>query len=220
MSEHTFGAKVQSRPLDTLAPTLGGTYTLDDYNNTDLDLTESHWINTTLDVSYNPLQSLTTYAVYTFDQITDDQDGREWRGFAPAEAFDPARNWSTQSKDRTHTLGIGATWAAIPDVLNLSAHVVFSLARRKYDSDHGSALTGVGNLDDLESESYSLLIAADDNVLDNVALRVSYRFEDLDTKDFALDGVNPDTTSNTLTFGNDAPDYTAHVIGVSTRNAK
>ena len=55
--------------------------------------------------------------------------------------------------------------------------------------------------------------------MENVSLRVGYRYEFLDTKDFALDDVDPDSSSNTLTFGNDGPGYTAHVVGVSTRIA-
>jgi MtrB/PioB family decaheme-associated outer membrane protein len=204
-------------PLDTLAFTLSGTYARDDYDDSDLGLTESDWISATLDVSYSPVQSLTTYAFYTFDQIKYDQDGIEWQGFAPAQIDDPGRRWSTESEDRTHTLGIGATWAAIADRLDITTDFVLSLAKTDYDIDAGSTLTGVEDLDDLESDFYSLQIAADYKVIENVSLRVGYRFEYLDTKDFALDNVDPDSTSNTLTFGDEAPDYTAHVVGVSTR---
>ncbi len=203
-------------PLDNLAFTLSGTYAKDDYDDTDLGLTESEWLSTTLDVSYNPLPSLTTYAFYTFDEFTFDQKGLEWRGNDPTQINDPGRRWSTESEDQTHTLGIGATWAAIPDRLSLTADLVFSWAETDYDIDAGSTLTGVEDLEDLDTDFRSLFIAADYKLIENVSLRLAYRYEFVDTEDFALDDLKPGSSSNTLTFGEDGPDYTAHVIGLST----
>jgi MtrB/PioB family decaheme-associated outer membrane protein len=199
-------------PFDTLSVTLSGIYALDDYDDSDLGLTESELISATMGVSYSPLESLTTHAFYTFDQITNDQNGREWR----TDAFDPTLNWSTDSEDRSHTVGIGATWAVIPNQLDITADLVLSWARTEYDMDPGSALGSVGDFEDLKSDFRSLRIVADYKALENISLRVGYRYEFLDSEDFALDGVDPDSTSNTVTFGNDGPDYTAHVVGVST----
>lgn len=41
-----------------------------------------------------------------------------------------------------------------------------------------------------------------------------YTFEYFDADDFALDGVSVNSVAR-VTFGNEAPDYTAHVFGVS-----
>jgi len=46
-------------------------------------------------------------------------------------------------------------------------------------------------------------------------LRLSYRYETFQTKDFARDNVAPDTIAQVISLGSSSPDYNAHVFGLS-----
>ena len=72
------------------------------------------------------------------------------------------------------------------------------------------------DLPDIETDIHSVQLAADYDVTGGVTLRLAYLFEYFDSKDFELDNVGPDTMDRVLWFGGDSPDYTAHVVGVTT----
>ena len=119
------------------------------------------------------------------------------------------------SKDTVHTLGLGFAWTAIPNKLDIDFDYSFSMADTDYSFDAGSALQPVEDTPTLSSDRHTVQIAADWRLAEDRRLRLAYLFEYYDADDWALDGVGVNTNPRQLTFGSQAADYTANVIGVS-----
>ncbi len=201
-------------PLDSLVLTLRGSYSRDDYRNTELGLKESDAFSTTADLSYSPTEWLTGSVYYTYQQMTFDQRGHSFN-FVPGSAFDDTRRWSTETEDRIHTVGAGLTWAGLDNRLELIADYAYSTATTSFDIDANSSLQPTEDLPDIQSDIHSVGLTADFKVMPAVSLKVGYRFEYFRSEDWALDNVDPDTMDRVLWFGGDSPDYTNHVIGTS-----
>ena len=77
---------------------------------------------------------------------------------------------------------------------------------------------GADNLfPDLESELESLRVKVSYQKSDRLDINLSLRYESFQTKDWAIEGVEPDTIRTVLTFGADPYDYSVWVFGVSFR---
>ena len=82
-----------------------------------------------------------------------------------------------------------------------------------------SVETGAPGADfpDLKADLDTLKLYADYRLKDNLTLHVAYWYERYDSKDWMLDGVDPDTISGLLGFGELTPRYDVHVVMISTR---
>jgi hypothetical protein len=52
---------------------------------------------------------------------------------------------------------------------------------------------------------------------ENLSLKGAVWYEDYDTDDWQLDGVQPDTIPTVLTLGETSPSYDLYVVGLSVR---
>ena len=94
-----------------------------------------------LDGSWSPVDPLTTYPWYSYEQFRSEQDGRSW-GALRAQAFDPSRDWEATDLDAVHTAGVGAEWSVIEDWLTLRVDYVASRAVDSIDVNVGPASGG------------------------------------------------------------------------------
>ncbi|UCH72841.1 MAG: MtrB/PioB family decaheme-associated outer membrane protein [Rhodospirillales bacterium] len=204
---------------DTVAVSLGANYALDDYDETTIGLTEGSALGAKADMSYSASERLTAYAWYAYDEMGFDQRGYRFTGGELPPFNDPTRFWTIDTTDRVHSLGAGLDWRNLATDVRLTLDYTFSMARTSYDVAGGTGANGSGTTDDLpdvETDIHSLELAAEYDMTPGVTFRLAYLFEYFDSVDFALDNVAPDTMDAVLWFGGNSPDYTAHVIGVST----
>jgi len=207
--------RVTVMPSDFVTVGLGASYDKSDYNDTVIGLTASDYMSGTVDLALTPSNRLTIDGFVTYEHMANDQTGYEAGGTLPGEALDPDELWQEDSTDRAISAGIGAEWVAVVDKLKFGLDYTYSNTKTEYDlSSPGVALTPLP-LPDLTSELHSVGLTADYNLQSDIILRLGYRFERYDSKDFALDGVDENDVPGTLVLGESAPDYDVHVIGAS-----
>lgn len=216
-TEDAFKAMANWMASDRVSATFGADYTLDDYDETTIGLTEGENIGLRADLSYAASEALTTYVYYGFSQMSFEQKGHEFSPFPPLNSLtDPAQRWSIDTTDRVHSAGLGLVWSGLSDKVDLTLDYAFSHAVTAYDTAGGADLGTVSDLPDVETDIHSVQLAADYAVTAGVSVRLAYMFEYYDSEDFALDAVQEDSMSRVLWFGGGSPDYTAHVVGIST----
>ncbi|MFC6673522.1 MtrB/PioB family outer membrane beta-barrel protein [Marinobacterium aestuariivivens] len=201
-------------PNDRLSFGLDGSYTRDDYEGTTLGLGENRIFSTTLDASYSTQQGVDAYVFLTHENLRYEQRGHSYNPLGLSSLTDPAQRWSAGTEDRVYTAGVGAKWSLLNDKLDLDVAYSFSTAETGIDVDAGSALEAEP-LSDLNTRLHRVDIRLDYKLRDNLTTRLGYRYESLDTEDFARDGIDPDTIPSVLTLNGDSPDYRAHTVGVS-----
>jgi opacity protein-like surface antigen len=179
-----------------------------------LGLEENRIISATVDASYSPRQGMTGYAFLTYENLRYEQRGHQHNPVFLPSLTDPAQRWSIDTEDEVFTTGVGVDWALIKDKLDLGVEYTFSTADTSIQPAAGAELTAAP-LPDVESTLHRVGVRLDYKLKENLSARFGYRYETLDTEDFALDGIAVDTIPFVLTLGEDSPDYTAHVFGVS-----
>jgi len=214
---HKVSATVTSNPIEPVTLGLMASYTLDDYVNTSIGLTQSDRIHTAVDLSYQATKTLSLSTFFSFDRLTNVQDGYRRSGgdFPPGAPRSTGSLWEVESKDRVYTAGVGAQWQPIKNKLDFRIDYLFSIAFTEYN--FASPGQAYADLPDLESRLHSLGVSGGYNVTDSASVRIGYRYEWFRSSDFALDDVNPDTVDQVLALGNSTADYTAHVVGVSVK---
>lgn len=210
---------------DALSMAFGANYAFDDYSDTTIGLTEGEEMGAKADLSYAASENLTAYGYYAFDRMRFEQKGHRFTSFPPLnDLTDADQRWAIDTTDQVHTLGAGLAWRGVAENVTLTLDYAYSRARTSYDvsggiSSNGSTAGGgatTEDLPDVETDIHSVELAMDYGIASGVTLRLAYLFEYFDSADFALDNVGQDTMADVLWFDGDSPDYTAHMVGVST----
>jgi hypothetical protein len=203
-------------PSETWTLGLNGSHLRDDYEHSEMGLTGSTMNTFTLDTSYFPAEHVTSYAFYTYERLTSDQDGRQFSGGAVklTQAADPTRDWLADHRDRVDTVGGGVTTTVIDDLLDLGVDYVFSRSKSNVEVTAGPSLT-TAPLPTSITRLNSLSVHGTYRLRQDVLLKVRYRIEKFTSTDWAVDDVEPDTLANVVTLGEDSPDYTVHVVAMS-----
>jgi len=189
-------------------------YLNDDYKESEKGLTESKTTSFNIDTTFMPMEGTSLYAFYSHEKMSADQDGRAFSGTAKlAQAADPNRDWSAAHDDRVDTVGFGLK-RILNDRWDVGADYVYAKTKSDVDVTTGSALSSEP-LPTATTRLNSLGLYANYKWKKNLTLKVQYVYEDYKSEDWALDGVDPNTLANVITLGEDSPDYTVHLIGVS-----
>ncbi len=217
-----FSGAVTAYPIETLTFSLSGSYKNDDYDESQLGLQESQNSMLTLDLNYQPNDIINTYAWISKENYQYDQRGYRRTGNPPVgPTFDRTTApggwdfWTTDTEDDIHTVGAGIDWNVIEDKFNLKLDFTYSQASTHYDQWSGPNLTDPVQLPDVNTNLLNLDLTGDYKIKENMTARFRYMYENMDTDDFTLDGVDVDTLSNIILLGNSSPQYDAHVFGLS-----
>lgn len=215
-NQHLVKGALVTIPSDNLTLSILGSFTLSDYDDTEIGLKKSHYASGTVDGAYMPTDSVTLSGFFTYEQIQFEQTGFETVGgdqVIGGETLTPAdRLWDETTRDDVMTAGVEVAFSAT-DTLDLVLD--YTYARAVTDFDIKTQLAGVEQLPDLETTLNSIGLRADYKVADDLTLRFGYRFEKYDVEDFALDSVDEIIAPAAFGLGNKSPDYDVHVIGVS-----
>jgi predicted porin len=91
---------------------------------------------------------------------------------------------------------------------------VLSHSKGEVSVDNG---TSAPDFPDLKTDLNTLKLYADYRLKENITVHTAYWYERYDSKDWMLDGVEPDTIPNVISFGEDSPEYHVHAVMMSLR---
>ncbi|WP_299787999.1 MtrB/PioB family decaheme-associated outer membrane protein [uncultured Shewanella sp.] len=195
-------ARVTHSPIDTLTLDFGTRYAIDDYNETQIGLTESKDLSYDASVSYLLNDDMTVTAFYNRQNIDSDQAGSS--NFA-------APNWTGTVEDQVDVIGAGFSYNNLMEKkLRLGVDYTYS------DSDSSTQVTqGItGDYGDYYAKSHNVNIYGQYQATPKMALRLDYKMEKYQDND-AANEIAPDGIWNVVSFGSNSHDYTAHLIMLS-----
>jgi len=197
----------------------------DDYDQTQLGLTESEWIGGHFSASYALADTLTASLYTGYDRYDGNQSSRAFRGGQEKNAFeifpplpqasDPNQDWDLDSTDHTVTAGLNLNWRPAKQYeLALDYSFVDTRAEQELDTLDGASVAAA-DLPDVDTRSHRVEASGTWHVADDVSLRLDYRFFSYESDDWAWDNVQANTLDKVLTFGQDNPDEDIHYVGIS-----
>jgi MtrB/PioB family decaheme-associated outer membrane protein len=197
-------ARVTYLASDRVTLGLSGDYAKDDYDPSQIGLIDARDRAYTLDISAVPRENLTVSAFYGWERI--DSTMASSAGFSVPD-------WTAGQKDTIDTVGVTLE---VRDLVKdgFDAGIDYAYSSGKGQINMYTGAPGE-SLPDLESSLNTVSLFGRYRINDRLSLRVDYLYERYRSKDFAKDGVAPDTIPNVLTLGDESPNYTAHFIGTS-----
>lgn len=199
---------------ETVMLYLLGHYAKDDYKDTIIGLKESSNASITLDASFEPVDDLSAHAFVTYEKYSYDQAGYGRRGGQPVDELE-AKSWYLGTGDKIATIGVGFDYNPDKEPFSFDFDYTYSSAVTDYGFDAGPDLS-FEPLPDLTTKVHNITLRGDYEMTDSLTLRLRYFFEKNDTTDFALDGIDVNSMQYIVGLGNQAPNYSVHVLGVST----
>lgn len=177
----------------------------DRYSRSELGLTDSETLHVSADLSYTFSERTSIYLLGGYEQIDAMQSG--------SAAFS-IPDWQATHEDQFNHYGAGLHLRKLRENVDLT-----------FDYMRTDGTTGISMLEnganslfpDLESESDSLRLNVNYQRSERLDIDFSLRYEAFTSKDWAIDGVEPDTIETILTFGANSYDYDVWVFGVSFR---
>jgi len=211
---------------------LSGTYGEQDFDNTDFGLDHiTHW-SLGGDASWQPLERVTLSSWYSYEETTYEQKSR-WRPrgfFGPAvdPVNTPLNDWEALTEDQIHNFGTRIDVELIPDRLDGSVGYEIQDARAKSRASGvpgevgvpAFGFTGGGNGMNFPGLGDTLQIVRarlDFHAREDVTVRLGYRYEKFDLKNFRIDDLDPvePVSTTDLFLADRIDDFQAHVFEVS-----
>lgn len=210
------GANLSYTPISWLALSVDGSYSKDNYNKSELGLTDSKVQSYTFDLSATPVEQWTTYAFYTYDKLDSDQNGVSFSSGANrlAQVTDPNRFWSAFHNDRIDTVGAGLVFKPDDQRFRFGADFVYALSKSDIDFSAGSNLTTAPLPTNRVSDT-TVSLFGQYQMTEKLGVRATLYYQRYHSSDIALDGVEANQLANVILLGDQAPDFTGTAATVS-----
>ena len=201
-------------------------YRENDYDESELGLTDEEFNSASFTASWMVNSSLVLTAWTSYNDYESEQTGRAFRGGAEKNAFeifpplpqasDPARNWDVDVEDEALTIGLGAEWR-VSDEIELRADYSYMDTESDYSFANGGAadLSDEPLPSDYENEMHHLVLEGLWHYRENLSFAINYQYWNYDSEDWAIQGVEPNSISKVLTLGVEPADEDLHFIGTS-----
>lgn len=165
----------------------------DKYGDSVFGLLSSKGQNTAVDLTFRPDKGISVFLFYSTDSIKSEQASRQYSGATSklAQSQDATRNWTATHDDKTPTMGAGFTMTAMDDALDLSAYYSASDATTAIALTTGGGLGKILQMPDLKTKLTSIDVTAKYKVSEAMAVGLGYAYETFETKNWALNGVDP-----------------------------
>jgi MtrB/PioB family decaheme-associated outer membrane protein len=201
----TAGVQASFIPHERVSITVGVDYAQDDYTNSVLGLTGSQETDFNADTSVILTEATSLHLFGGRQLIKSKQVG--------SQTFSTP-DWYAKNNDTYDSAGLGVKHQLIKNKLDVGADYVLTRSTGKI-----KVVTGAPNPDfpDLKTSLDSVKLYADYRLKENMTLHAAYWYEHYNSKSWAVDGVNPDTIPNVISFGEDSPDYNVHAVMLSLR---
>jgi len=215
VQRNEFGSLFTLTPIETVGIGVNVNWYRDNFDETQVGLTERDGITTGVDVSWSPIERLTTHAFYDYEKFTAHQNG--WSFQNVAQSLNPERQWQGSDKDRAHTAGTGFHVDLIPERLGLDTQYLFSLVYGFIGVNPGPGLAAAFPYPNERTRIHDVSVRLDLQVTKQIGMRVGYLFERMTTRDWALNGVEPgglncSANSCVINSGQDSPEDSSHLV--------
>jgi MtrB/PioB family decaheme-associated outer membrane protein len=214
------GALATVLPHQDLTATFSLNWWHDQYDDSELGLTDAKHLSPGIDLTWMAHERLSTYAFYNYERRVSDSTGHEFANVQ--EALDLTRRWTSKEKVHTHTVGGGFDFDVILDRLGLGADYLYAWSNGDIVTVRaaGSTLPAPAPFPDLLSRQHNLSVHADYRFTENLSMRLAYLFQDLETNDWAYDDLTPTSltcapNACVIGTGQESPHYTAHGVAWS-----
>ena len=189
------------------AVALEGTYAYDAYRLSPLGLISGRDYRYAATVSMPFAETASVYLSGSLQNIATEQAGEETypTGGLP---------WQVLHEDEFTTIGGGVVWNDIAGKWDLSLDYTYAKAQGDIESLTTPPSVG-GAFPELATELNSLRLSASYDVNDRLRVGVAWTWEDYESSDWQIGGVEPATLPNLLSMSPDPYDYSVNVIGVS-----
>lgn len=195
-------ARVTYSPTDALTIDFGTRYALDDYDDTQIGLTESNNLSYDVSASYLISDNMTLTGFYNRQNIESDQSGST--NFSSA-------NWFGVIEDQVDVIGAGWSYYNLMEKkLRVGVDYTYS------NSDSNTQVTqGVtGDYGDYYAKFHNINVYGQYQATEKMALRLDYKMEKYQDNDAGND-IAPDEIWNVVSLGSNSHDYNAHLIMLS-----
>jgi len=177
----------------------------DSYSKSELGLTDSENLHISADLSYSFSAQTSIYLLGGYETIDAAQLG---------SATFSTPTWRAVHEDEFEHYGAGLQLRQLGERMDLSIDYLHSNGNTLISMQENGA---VNLFPELESELDSLRLNLGYEKSERLDIDLNLRYESFKTRDWSLEGVEPDTISTVLTFGADPYDYDVWVFGVSFR---
>ncbi len=190
-------------------------------------IAESKNSNFAADLSLTPEADWSASVYYNFDRFENTNRGYTRLGFPfntpfyPLSARNADLNWKVETRDRVHSVGGGVDWELLQGRLNLSVDASYTDAETETGPDSGNGFLPIPGVTadqpfpDVITEITSFSVRGNFRLRPGRELSVRYFFEDYNSADWALDGIQVDSVANVLLPGTRSFNYSGHLIVVS-----
>ncbi len=193
--------KLTHTPLDWMSIDVATRYAKDDYDETQIGLTESEDYGYDINLNMHFGEHITAYGFAAQQWINSEQVG--------SQSF-VSPDWSSEINDEFINLGAGVAYGGLmQDKLTLGLDYLFSNSIS--DTDVSADVTTPYG--DYYSYNHSASLYADYELSAQMALKLSYRYERYYDTDAAVVGV--DSVPGLVTLGDINHDYNAHQVMLS-----
>jgi MtrB/PioB family decaheme-associated outer membrane protein len=190
-----------------LSIVMQGDYAKDEYRRSVYGLLSGREQRYAGTISWAVTDAVTAYLTGSYQKMTTKQAGEE---VFPSST----REWTVSHEDQFTTAGGGLLWRDILGKLDLSLDYTF--ARSKGLIETGTSPAGAGDpFPQLDTELDSVRLRASYDVSDRLTVAAVWTWEEYDTSDWQIEGVQPATIRNVLSMSPDPYRYDVNVIGLS-----
>jgi MtrB/PioB family decaheme-associated outer membrane protein len=200
-------------PLASLNFGFSASYFRDDYGDGFFGLNQAKVRSGTIDFGWNPAANMALTAYYTKEKYDASQTSLDFVNSVQAQDMD--RVWFADSSDDVDTYNVSLAFSEIGKNRGWKGFNVgfdYTYSYTKSDIDVTAVTLPSAPLPGLTSKLRSVGAWGSIDIAANSSIRLSIENNKLDSADFALDNVLPDTLLNVLTLGETAPDYNVVLI--------
>jgi len=208
------GVLLNYAPTDKIDIGLSADLVRDDYDDSELGLSDADSGNVNVSVGYYPTANVQFNAFYSYDQIESRQHGSD-----PGAAPTPLLLYQIDFDDEVHTVGLGANLARLWRRWDLGVNYTYSIGESDIlHTDLNPVGVGVA-YPTLSNEMHRLELTAQTDLSKATHLKVSAIYESLTSEDWAVDGVSAYPDNNLLTLGNESEDYDVFAFVVAVQHS-
>ena len=153
-------------------------------------------------------EKASVYVSGSYQNIATEQAGEE---VFPASS----RPWQVNHEDEFTTAGGGVVWKKVAGKVDMAIDYTYAKSQGAIDTATSYPPAAAGPFPQLQTELNSVRLSASYEVNERLRVGAAWTWEDYESSDWQVAGVEPATLSNLLSMSPDPYRYSVNVIGVS-----
>jgi len=191
-----------------LAIAMEGSYAFDAYRQSPLGLLLGRDYRYAGTVSMPVGEKASVYVSGSYQNIATEQAGEE---VFPASS----RPWQVNHEDEFTTAGGGVVWKKVAGKVDMAIDYTYAKSQGAIDTAVSYPPAAAGPFPQLQTQLNSVRLSASYEVNERLRVGATWTWEDYESSDWQIAGVEPATLSNLLSMSPDPYKYSVNVIGVS-----